>query len=73
MSFINFMASTAGRLLRAIAGLALIFVGIFVMKGVGGDVLAIVGLAPLAAGVFDFCLLAPLLGAPFSGKAIRGL
>lgn len=71
MSFIKFMASTSGRLLRISAGLALVFVGLFVMKGVGGDILAVVGLAPIAAGVFDFCLLAPLLGAPFSGKASR--
>jgi hypothetical protein len=26
---------------------------------------------PLLAGVFDFCIFAPLFGAPFSGKAIR--
>jgi len=71
MGFVKFMASTAGRILRVVAGLALVYVGYFVIKGVGGDVLAVVGLAPIAAGVFDFCLLAPLFGAPLSGKAIR--
>ncbi len=71
MGFVKFMASTAGRILRVVAGLVLIYVGYFVIKGVGGDILAVVGLAPIAAGVFDFCLLAPLFGAPLSGKAIR--
>ena len=71
MGFAKFMASTAGRILRVVAGLVLIYVGYFVIKGVGGDILAVVGLAPIAAGVFDFCLLAPLFGAPLSGKAIR--
>ena len=71
MGFAKFMASTAGRILRVVAGLVLIYVGYFIIKGVGGDILAVIGLAPIAAGVFDFCLLAPLFGAPLSGKAIR--
>jgi hypothetical protein len=31
-----------------------------------------VGLVPLAAGIFDFCVLAPLMGKPFWGREIRG-
>jgi hypothetical protein len=34
-------------------------------------VLAVVGVVPLVAGVFDFCIFAPLLGMPFTGKAAR--
>ena len=70
MKFSQFMASNLGRLLRIVAGVVLIVIG-FQMKSTGGYVLAIVGLVPLAAGVFDFCLLAPLLQMPFTGKAIR--
>lgn len=71
MSFAKFMASTRGRILRIAAGAGLIYLGYFEMSGAGGYALALVGLAPLLAGIFDFCIFAPLFGAPFSGKAIR--
>jgi hypothetical protein len=32
----------------------------------------VIGLVPLAAGVFDFCLLGPLLSVGFWGRDIRG-
>jgi hypothetical protein len=69
---IQFMASMSGRLVRAIAGIVLVVVGLFVVEGTVGAIIAIIGLVPLAAGALDFCIIAPLLGFPFSGKAIRG-
>ena len=66
--FVSFMASTNGRILRAVAGLALIAWGQFAG---GGLVVTLIGIVPLLAGVFDFCLLAPLFGAPLSGPKIR--
>jgi hypothetical protein len=72
MAFAKFMASMTGRLLRIVAGIALIVVGLLVVEGTGGIILAAVGLAPLVAGLLDICLLAPLFGAPLSGKAVRG-
>jgi hypothetical protein len=41
------------------------------MGGTGGWLLAVVGVVPLLAGIFDFCLLAPLAGLPLNGKDIR--
>jgi hypothetical protein len=70
MKFSQFMASTAGRLLRIVAGIALVIVGLM-MQSTGGYILAVVGLLPLAAGVFDWCIFAPLFRMPFTGKAIR--
>jgi hypothetical protein len=67
----RFLASSAGRLVRAVAGLILIVVGIAVVGGVVGWILAIVGLVPLAAGVFDRCVFAPLFGLPFAGPSLR--
>ena len=67
----RFLASSAGRVVRAVAGLALIVVGIAVIGGVGGWILAIVGLVPLAAGLFDRCVFAPLFGLPFAGPSLR--
>jgi hypothetical protein len=54
-----------------VAGLALIGVGFSLRESDAGIVLMIVGLVPLAAGVFDFCLLSPLLGGPLGGRRIR--
>jgi hypothetical protein len=69
--FVKFMASTSGRIVRIIAGIALIALGLFVIHGVWGIVLAVVGAVPLVAGIFDFCVFAPLFGAPLSGPKIR--
>jgi hypothetical protein len=49
----------------------LIVLGLSVIGGVGGVIVAVIGLLPLAAGVFDFCLFAPLAGLPFNGAALR--
>ncbi len=67
----RFLASTAGRVTRAVAGIALIVIGLALVKGVGGWILAVVGLVPLAAGLFDFCVFAPLLSLPFAGPGLR--
>jgi hypothetical protein len=68
MSFARFMAGPIGRGARALVGIVLIVVGL-ASGGTGGWILAIVGVVPLAAGVFNVCLIAPLIKAPFSGKA----
>jgi hypothetical protein len=70
-AFFRFLASPAGRVTRIVAGLALILIGILVLKGIGGWILAIVGLVPLLAGLFDRCVFAPLFGLPFVGPALR--
>jgi len=69
--FVKFMASPAGRITRIVAGLVLIALGLLVVHGAGGIVLIVVGLLPLVAGLFDFCVFAPLFSAPLSGKKIR--
>jgi hypothetical protein len=69
--FVTFMASTAGRLTRIVAGIALVVWGWFGLGGMTGTIVAIVGLVPLLAGLFDFCVFAPLFGAPLSGPQIR--
>lgn len=71
MGFARFMSSMAGRIIRILAGIALIWLGLSVVGGMGGFVLAAVGLVPLVAGVFNFCVFAPLFGGPFLGKDVR--
>jgi hypothetical protein len=67
MAFARFMSQPVGRVIRAVAGLALMALG-FVIGGTAGIVVGIVGLVPLAAGVFNFCLVGPLVGGYFDGR-----
>jgi hypothetical protein len=69
--FIKFMAAPGGRISRIAAGLALIAWGTLGIGGPGGAIMAAVGAVPLVAGLFDFCVFAPLFGAPLSGPKIR--
>ncbi|MCG2806866.1 MAG: DUF2892 domain-containing protein [Coriobacteriia bacterium] len=69
--FCTFMASTTGRIARVVAGIVFVALGLLVLKGTAGTVVAVVGLVPLAAGRFDFCVFAPLFGCPLSGPKIR--
>jgi hypothetical protein len=69
--FIKFMVSTAGRVVRILAGVALIAWGLLGLSGTAGYIVAVIGLVPLLAGVLDFCLFAPLFGYPFSGAKAR--
>jgi hypothetical protein len=69
--FVSFLASSTGRLVRIVAGIALVVWGWFSLGGTTGLIVAIVGLIPLVAGLFDFCVFAPLFGAPLSGTKIR--
>lgn len=71
MGFVKFMVTGAGRAVRVVAGIALVVVGLLVVGGTGGIVLAVIGLVPLMAGLFDFCVFAPLFGMPFMGKQVR--
>ncbi len=68
---IEFLASIAGRNLRIAVGLVLIVIGLLVVKESLGLVVAVIGLVPLSAGLLDVCLIAPLVGKPLSGYAIR--
>ncbi len=69
----QFMASTAGRLTRIVAGVALIAAGLLAIGGTVGIVIAAIGLVPLLAGAFDVCVFSALFGGPLSGSAIRAL
>lgn len=71
MEFARFMSSWFGRILRIVAGIAMIVVGLAVVHGTGGIILAVVGLVVGAAGLFNFCIFAPLFGGPFWSKDIQ--
>ena len=70
-SLFGFLGSSTGRVVRGIAGVLLIVLGLWAIGGVAGTIIAVIGLLPLVAGVFDFCIFAPLAGFPFNGAALR--
>jgi hypothetical protein len=71
MSFVKFMSSMSGRALRIVAGVVMVLVGLFAVQGIWVPILAIVGLVMLLAGLLNFCLIAPIVKAPFWAKDIK--
>lgn len=61
MTFVNFMLSIAGRLLRIAAGVVIIWFALHSLLAPWSYIVAAIGLVPIAAGLFNFCLLGPLL------------
>jgi hypothetical protein len=67
MAFAKFMAGPVGRGVRVVAGLLLMFWG-FRQGTTMGTIAGVFGVVALAAGAFNWCLIAPLIGAPFKGS-----
>ncbi len=68
--FARFVNSPTGRIARILVGLILIGWGYFQSVGSASIILIVIGLVPLAAGVFHLCLISALLGGPISGARI---
>ncbi len=69
MKFAQFMATPAGRIIRIVAGLVIIGIGI-ALQSIGGTILAVVGAFPLFAGIFKVCFVAPFLRVPFLARKL---
>ena len=68
MRFVAFMRSPIGRLLSIGLGLALMAIGLMGVGGTLGFGLALAGIVPILAGVFNVCLAAPLFGLDLQGQ-----
>ena len=64
---VPFLSSQTSRIVRADRCIALIVIG-WLVGDTAGWIIGIIGLIPLAAGIFDFCLLAPLMGYASGGE-----
>jgi len=64
MNIVEFMRSLSGRAIRVIIGLMIIAWGFL---GGGGLIIGLIGFVPLFAGLFNFCLIAPLFGRSMAG------
>ena len=60
-------AGTAGRLARIAIGAALIIAGVLI-GGVGGVIVALIGLVPVGLGMSNRCLISRAIGAPWKGE-----
>ncbi|HVA56449.1 MAG: DUF2892 domain-containing protein [Gemmatimonadaceae bacterium] len=68
--FAQFINSSAGRILRLVVGVALIYWGYMQRGTQAGTVFMVIGLVPLSAGLFNWCYISALLGGPLSGARI---
>ena len=65
--FSRFMASSHGRAARIALGTTLILLGAYIIPRPVGIGVALFGLVPIAAGVFNLCPIAPVWGGHFIG------
>jgi len=71
MQFIKFMTSGMGRGARIVLGLVIMSLGLFVVQGMFGTILAVVALVPISGGIFDFCMIGFAMGYPLKGEEAR--
>lgn len=64
-NFVVFMRSPIGRVLRIALGGFLLWWGFY---GDAGTIVGIIGVVPILAGIFNFCVLAPLFGRTIWGE-----
>lgn len=72
VKFAKFMARPLGRIIRVVAGAAIIWWGWTMMSTTGYVVMAI-GAIPFFAGILNLCMIAPFIHVPFKGKDILAL
>ena len=68
--FFRFIASPTGRAVRIAAGLTLAGTSLLGARKPNMPLLGL-SMVPLAAGLFDWCMMGPLAGKPFQGEALR--
>jgi len=68
MGFVQFMLSIAGRLLRVVAGAVIIWLALGRLEAPWSYLVAVIGLIPILAGVFNFCLLGPFFSVDLWGR-----
>ncbi len=69
MRFLSFMNTSTGRIIRVVAGLVVLAVGIALGGGLG-VALAVFAVLPIATGVFGLCPVNPLFGQPMRACAV---
>jgi hypothetical protein len=68
---VAFTATTQGRILQIVLGIALLVGGIFGTALLLRLLFIALGITPLLAGIFDICILAPIVKYPLQGAKVR--
>ncbi len=69
--FARFMASPAGRLIRIVAGIALIAWGLPRRAAAAGIVGIALGVVLVLVGALNYCIISAILGGPLKGSDVR--
>ncbi len=69
--FTRFMASPAGRLIRIVAGIALIAWGLPRRAAAGGIIGIALGVVLVLVGALNYCIISAILGGPLKGSDVR--
>ena len=70
-SFSRFINGPFGRVLRIVAGMGFLILGLLFRDQALGILSLVWSVFPLSAGAFDICYISAMLGGPISGKKIR--
>lgn len=68
MKFVKFMAGPWGRGIRMVAGLLIVLWGFGFISDVLSIITMALGALVFSAGLYNFCLLAPIFRAPLKAK-----
>ena len=66
--FIHFLQSGGGKTVRLLVGTVLVVIGVIVIQGAWGSLVAVIGLLPILASLSKICLMAPLFGYTLDGR-----
>jgi hypothetical protein len=69
MPLVRFMCSEVGRGFRVVGGIALIAIGVFGYRWEDGLLVSAIGFIPLATGLTNVCVFAPLFGCDLHGNS----
>jgi len=61
------LGGMGGRVARIVLGAALVIAGVAI-GGVGGTIVALIGLVPIGLGMSNRCLISKVIGAPWKGE-----
>ena len=70
MEFVRYLSTPAGRFLRVVLGLVLLWIGFYAATQPLGYCLMAFGVVPILTGILNVCLFAPYFHAPVHGTEL---
>ncbi len=70
MGYVQFLSTPAGRFMRIVLGLVLLWIGFYAAAQPLGYWIMAFGLIPLVSGIMNVCVIAPYFHAPVHGSEL---